>query len=702
MSKIYLVTKQQQLFESESYKTISVDDSLKLLASLEVVGIDTETSGLNVHNDKLLSVQLGCSKFQVVIDCTTIDIVLYKEYIESNRLFIFWNAKFDLKWLFKYKIIPNKVYDGFIAEKLLWLGYPIVLSEEAWDKIKEPRYDLITSKGTKPYYMLQMNLKKAGSMYLGVDLDKTVRGQIIWRGLDDSVIKYAALDVAYLEEIRSKQILELSKKGLMGAMEYECKFILPLSYMEFCGIKLDVNKWKAKMDKDNERLNIVTKAMNKWLIDNEPNSKYIYIDLQGDLFAENPFDTEPKVTINWNSAKQVTPIFKKYNVEVEVEGKDSINAKVLAPQKSKCSLIELYLEYKEMMKLTTTYGQNFIDQINSNTGRIHTNFNSIGTDTVRISSGGKDKASKIQYINFLNIPSDAETRACFVAEEGCKFISIDYSGQESFIMGDMANDKAILHELNYGDKDLHTLTAKIVFDYIPKDMSAKEVKHKYHKERQLSKGYEFAFNYAGNANTIKRNFGLTDEEANRIYNAYMNGFDGLKKYQEFRKKDWWEKGYIDLNPKVGYKAFIYDYKYLKQCQESFKKEGFWEYYKEMKNSCPSCDTVVKVKEFFKRKSDYDRQSVNYPIQHTGALCYKVSMINFFNYLKNNNLLFKVLIPVTPYDEINCEAPEEIAEEIANKLYNIMVKAGAYFCKKCVLDAEISRQGDKNLPNYWIH
>lgn len=115
-------------------------------------------------------------------------------------------------------------------------------------------------------------------------------------------------------------------------------------------------------------------------------------------------------------------------------------------------------------------------------------------NTLRISSGGKDKTNKIKYINFLNIPSDAETRACFIAEPGNKWISIDYSGQESFIMGDIANDKAILNELINGDKDLHTLTAKIVFPYIPRDMTAKEVKKVYHKERQLSKGYEFAFN----------------------------------------------------------------------------------------------------------------------------------------------------------------------------------------------------------------
>ena len=90
------------------------------------------------------------------------------------------------------------------------------------------------------------------------------------------------------------------------------------------------------------------------------------------------------------------------------------------------------------------------------------------------------------------------------------------------------------------------------------------------------------------------------------------------------------------------------------------------------------------------------------IQATGSFCLRVSLINFFEYLRKNNLLFKVLIVVTPYDEINVEAPEEIAEEIAQVLYNCMVKAGEYFCTRCKLDADISRLPDGSLPDYWIH
>ena len=80
------------------------------------------------------------------------------------------------------------------------------------------------------------------------------------------------------------------------------------------------------------------------------------------------------------------------------------------------------------MKLCSTYGENVLEQIDKKTGRLHTNFNSLGTDTARISSGGKDKAVGIEYVNMLNMPADAETRACFIAETGNRWISIDYSG----------------------------------------------------------------------------------------------------------------------------------------------------------------------------------------------------------------------------------------------------------------------------------
>lgn len=695
---IYVVTTRQGLFENNECQIISVEQSLALLNSLDIVGVDTETSGLSCHKDRLLSLQLGCYDFQVVIDCSTIDVRCYKDYLESNRLFLFHNAKFDLQWLFKYHIVPHNVYDLFLAEKLMWLGYPVKLSPDIWDKIQHPRYDYVPAdpkkKGSKPSYVMFMNLKKLGEMYLGVELDKSIRGQIIYKGLVGEVINYAATDVKYLEKIRECQLKQLSKQGLLKAMEYENKAILPIAYMCYCGVKMDIERWKKKIARDKGTLDDIKDEMDRWLINNEPDSKYIKINKQGDLF--DGFDSSPKVFINWNSRKQVLPIFKKYGVDTSKidkdtkEDKDSLNAKVLGPQKSKCSLIPLYLRYKEMMKLCSTYGENVLEQIDKKTGRLYTNFNSLGTDTARISSGGKDKAVGIEYVNMLNMPADAETRACFIAETGNRWISIDYSGQETYILADISNDKAIIEDLTNGSGDIHSLTAYMSYPEIPRDTPIKEIKKKYHKLRNEAKRIEFAVNYGGDANTISSNSGIPLEEAKKIYNSYMNGFKGIKKYQDFCRKDVMEKGFISLNPKVGYKAYIYDFSYLCKIRDKFSEPGFWDYYREMKIEAPDCDTVHRVKEYFRRKADSEKQSINYRIQHTGALCYKVSMINFFEYLRQNDLLFKVLITVTPYDEINCEAPEAIAENVATILYDIMVKSGAYFVKRVKLDADISR------------
>ena len=588
---IYLVTNQKELFKNEVYKIISVEESIKLLNTLTIVGLDTETEGLDPWTKGLKSIQLGNYEFQIVIDTTTISPLVYKEYLESDRLFIGWNLKFDLKFLFRQGIVPKRVWDGYLAERLMWLGYPPGIHS--------------------------LSLKSAGENYLGIELDKSVRGKIIYAGLTEDVIVYSANDVKYLEKIMRLQYEELVKKGLEKAIIYENKFVLPLAYCEYCGIKLDVNKWKAKMQKDEERVKNALAKCNEWFIKNEPKSKYIFIDRQGDFF--NGFNLEPQVTLNWNSAKQLIPIFKKYGVDVTTENKenggtkDSIDAKSLKPQKDKCSLIPLYLEYKEAVKVTSTYGENFLKQVNPVSGRIHTNYQQMGADTTRLTSGGKDKAAKIEYINLLNLPANAETRACFVAEEGNKWISIDYSGQETYLMASIANDEAIIKELTEGSGDIHSLTAYMSYHEIPRDTPIKDIKKKYHNLRQEAKGIEFAINYGGDANTISKNKGIPIEEAKKIYNSYMSGFKGLKKYQDFRRKDWFNKGYILLNNLTGHKAYIYDYKELLEDKEWMASLD-WDYYREMKSCCPECDTVQRVRHFFRRKSASEKQSINYPMK----------------------------------------------------------------------------------------
>lgn len=469
---IYLVTKNQEIFDSDIYKIITVKDSLDLLSKIKVVGLDTETEGLDAWTNKLKSIQLGNKEFQVVIDCTTVDPCLYKDYLESDdRVFLGWNLKFDLKFLYHIGIYPKRVYDGFLAEKLLWLGYPAG--------------------------MHSMSLKSAAEHYIGVEMDKSVRGKIIYLGLTTEVIQYAARDVEFLQDIIELQYKELLKKGLEKAIKVENKFVLPLAYVEYCGIHLDVNKWKAKMNKDQKKLNETKSALDKWVTSHFPNDKrFTYVNLQGDLW--DGFNTEPQCIINWNSPKQVQILLEMLGFNLDVKDKatggtkKSIDAKVIKPQKDVSDIAPIYIAYKEVSKVTSTYGQNVLDQINKASGRIHTNYSQLGADTTRITSGGKD--GKIDYINLLNIPSDEETRACFTAENGNKWISIDYSGQETYLLASIANDTAVIKELTEGSGDIHSLTAYMSYKEIPRDTPIKDIKKLYHNLRQEAKGIEFAIN----------------------------------------------------------------------------------------------------------------------------------------------------------------------------------------------------------------
>lgn len=663
---IYLVTKQQSLWTSDRYKVISAEEALELLSPLNVVELDTETMGLDPYTKELLTVQLGCADFQVVIDCTSVDIHLFKEYIENpQRMFLGWNIKFDLKFLYHQRIIPMRVYDGYLAEKLLWLGYPAGMPE--------------------------MSLKAASINYLGVDMDKSVRGKIIQTGLTEDVIVYAAGDVSYLGKIRDKQLEQLEAKGLLKAIDFENEFVKCLAYIEYCGAKLDIDKWKVKMTTDLNNLERYKAQLNDWVENSQFASKYCSINMQGDLFSG--FDTKPRCHINWTSSQQVIPLFEDLGLDLKVldkktkHYKKSVDIKVVEPQSSKSPLIPIYINFKKAAIIVNTFGQKFLGLINPVTGRIHANFNQLGTDTGRLSSTEP---------NLQNLPHDALTRSCFISEKGNKWISADYSGQESYLMASMANDEAMLDELTNGSGDLHSLTAKMVFQQIPRDMPLKDIKKNFKELRQEAKGYEFCFNYGGQDSTLIRNYGLDAKRAKEIYENYMSGFAGLKRYQDFRRVDVMRKGYILLSPITGHKAYIYDYDELKRQMEKQEDPEFWEYYREMKRDAPECDTVQAVRRLARRKAESEKQSINYPIQAAGALCFKLASIKLFNWLLKNGLLFKVKYCIPVHDEINLEAPDEISEEVADILVKCMVSAGKPFCTRAHLGADVE------VGDHWIH
>jgi ribonuclease D len=214
----YLVTNQPELFDSELYERISVEKALELLESFEVCQLDTETRGLDVHSGELWLTQFGNRRLdiQIAVDCATISIKCFKSFLErKDVLFIIHNAKFDLRWFFKEHIVITNVYDTFLAEKILYLGYPPGI--------------------------ISLSLQACCKRYLGVEMDKSVRGEI-YKGLTERVVIYGCTDVMYLEDIRDKQLEEIIKRGQLRALKIENQFVVVLAYIEYCGIKLDPDK----------------------------------------------------------------------------------------------------------------------------------------------------------------------------------------------------------------------------------------------------------------------------------------------------------------------------------------------------------------------------------------------------------------------------------------------------------------------------
>lgn len=685
---IYLVTNQQRLFNDE-IKPVFVADSLDLLYQLKEVGLDTETSGFSPFLKKLLLLQLGCYDFQVVIDTTTIDIQEYKKYLESDRLFIGWNLKFDLRFLYYHNIIPRNLYDGYLMEKALWQGYPAG--------------------------MHSLSLKSAGEEYCGIELDKSVRGKILWsKTLSDDIITYAANDVKYLESIKEKQLQKFKERGQQKFIDIdiENKTLPAISYFEYCGVKLDEQKWKLKIEKDIETLELCRNNLDKWVENKYSNdTRFCKRDLQGNLWEG--FDDSPKCIINWNSQKQVIPLFEEEGFDLNTKDKKtgkpkkSVEASIIEKQKNKSSIAKLYLEYSAAQKVVSTYGTNILDLVNPVTKRIHTNINQIGTDTFRLSSGGGEDSElipgkSVPLINLQNIPNEEYTRSCFVSEPGNRFISIDFSSEESVILANISKDRAMLELFTTGCKDLHSLVAKMIYKDKLKDIPVESIKKVRPDLRKSAKSPEFAIAYGGDANTLTNKDNISIEDAQQIVDNYMEGFPGVAEYQSYRRKEVMRLGYIDECPEVGYRTYIYDFNKLKEIKEMTSKEGFWDKYRELKQTDPMNPIVEDVRYYFKRKSAIERMSINYCIQSRGSAIFKIACVYFFNWILENKLfgIIKMCVPV--HDEICIEAPENIADNVALKLKECMLKAGAFICRLAPLDAEISYDKNGKLTDYWIH
>lgn len=654
---IYLVSNQYELYDSVLFTKISVDKAIEILSPFQELGVDTETTGFNAYTKKLLLLQIGTYEVQILFDIASFEGKVPDKLAtflnNSPALFILQNAKFDLQFLFKQKIVLKNIYDTMLAETILTNGLQY---------------------GGR-------DLETLAFKYCNAKLDKSVRGEILTKGLNNRVLVYGAEDIKYLSKIKELQIKKIEENSLVTAVNLDNSFVVVLAYIEYCGIKLDYLKWKEKTDKNAEEVVNLKLALEHQL---KKDNKLHYFSQMRNLWTG-----EQECIINWDSPKQVMELFKEYGINTTIkekgEEKQSIDAKVLEPQKNKFEILPYYLNYKALQKEISTYGYNWKNFINPVTGRIHTTFKQL-MDTSRLSCGDKRNNSP----NLQNLPSDSSTRSCFIPEKNNIMIDADYQGQESIVLANLSKEPSLISFYDKGLDDMHSYIAFLMYkDIRPcllEDISKESLEYikKHHKDkRQIAKAAGFAIAYGGNGSTIAKNCNIPKKDGEFVYKSYFEAFPVMKRYFETVFNRAAHYGYIEFNNVTKRKYFfdkdINDYFALKEEVED--------------NFSASYDLKRR---FNKAKNDIQRMAQNYRIQGTSADITKYAGVLFFREILKRNWLHIVKIVNVIHDEYLIECPKEINEEVKQVLIDSMEQAGKPFCPIVPLKA------DAMEGSYWIH
>jgi DNA polymerase I len=277
-------------------------------------------------------------------------------------------------------------------------------------------------------------------------------------------------------------------------------------------------------------------------------------------------------------------------------------------------VIDWVLEYRELEKLRSTYVDSLPEQINPETGRVHTSFNQTGTVTGRIASSDP---------NLQNIPTRTEigrrVRNGFVAREGWQLLAVDYSQIELRIVAHMAQDKAMLAAFRAG-QDIHATTAAAVQGIALEEVTPQMRRH--------AKAINFGLIYGMSAYGLTNATDLTLAEAENFIEAYFKEFPGVKTYLDGIREQAAKQGYVETL--LGRRRYF-------------------------PNLARGASYNVRQRE--------EREAINAPIQGTAADIIKIAMLKLPGELEKAGLQAKMNLQV--HDELMFEVPdEELAETTA--------------------------------------
>jgi DNA polymerase-1 len=213
-------------------------DSLAWLSEEQIYAVDTETTGLDPHTDKVLLLQIGNAKEQWVYDTYQMrkHIKPVLNYLtDANKIKVLHNAQFDYKMLLgHYGIRLNNMRCTMLAEQLLTKGKMNTVTDQTTGKVTQKK--------------VSAGLAAVAKKYKNVILDKEERSTFIEMKWGDKFtkeqIQYAGADTVYLISILLEQTKLLEQRGMKQLAELEYEAISVFGDISFKGIYLDPKKWK--------------------------------------------------------------------------------------------------------------------------------------------------------------------------------------------------------------------------------------------------------------------------------------------------------------------------------------------------------------------------------------------------------------------------------------------------------------------------
>ncbi len=438
-------------------------------------------------------------------------------------------------------------------------------------------------------YVLNPQLGKADIS----DIIHTRTGEFIDRESDSCTIDAVSL----LKRTRDNQwrsVCENSQQKLVTDIEFPLTVVL--ADMENCGFTVDTNaleKFSAELEMRIGEL-----------------EERIYFSA-GEQF-------------NINSPKQLGVIlFEKLALPHGKKTKSgySTSADILEKIKFEHPIVEDILEYRQYVKLKSTYCDGLLGLVDQNS-KIHTSFNQTVTQTGRISS----TEPNLQNIP-VRTPLGRELRRMFIAKQGNILADADYSQIELRVLAHIANDRAMLEAFK-NDADIHTVTASSVFG-VPEDFVTPEM-------RRAAKAVNFGIVYGISDFSLAQDIKTTKAKAKQYIESYLNLYSGVRTF-------------------------------MTDVVEQAKSDGYAKTLLNRRRYIPELASSNYLTRTFG-----ERAAMNAPIQGTAADIIKIAMVNVRRALIDQGLSAKLILQV--HDELIIEAPENEVETVKTLLSREMENA----------------------------